>query len=79
MLYNYKMEDTFSDYPRFPKTMSVMRYNNIDERDKFADYKIKDDFKINSRIETIHDNKFLDDKFTNYKIYYKIYRKQCKR
>lgn len=48
--------------------MRNMRYNNLDECDKFADYKMKDTFKINSRKGIMYDNKFLnDDEITDYK------------
>lgn len=51
--------------------MRNMRYNNLDECDKFADYKMKDTFKLNSRISTIsgikHDIKLFEDKITDYK------------
>lgn len=73
MLYNYKMGDTFSDsYRRFTRIMSIMRYNNLDECDKFTDYKMKDTFKLNSRISTIsgikHYNKLFKDNFIDYKV-----------
>lgn len=48
--------------------MRNMRYNNLDEEDKFADYKMKDTFKINSRRGIMNDNKFLlNDEITDYK------------
>ena len=79
MLNNYRMGNTFSDSYKFTRNMFIMRYNNLDECDKFADYKMKDTFKLNSRISTIsgikHDNKLFEDKITDYK----IYRKQCER
>ena len=75
MLNNYKMEDTFSDSYRFTRAMINNRYI-LDECNKFcnkfADYKIKDRFKINSRISTIsgikHYNKLFEDKITDYKV-----------
>ena len=71
MLNNYKMEDTFSDSYRFTRAMINNRYI-LDECNKFADYKIKDGFKINSRISTIsgikHYNKLFEDKITDYKV-----------
>ena len=62
---------TFSNFYKFTRVMRNMRYNNLDECDKFADYKMKDTFKINSRISTIsgikHDIKLFEDKITDYK------------
>lgn len=59
---------TFSNFYKFTRVMRNMRYNNLDECDKFADYKMKDTFKINSRKGIMYDNKFLnDDEITDYK------------
>ena len=70
MLNNYKMKDTFSDsYRRFTRIMSIMRYNNLDECDKFTDYRIgiKNTFKIKPIKRIMYDNKFLNDEITDYK------------
>lgn len=68
MLYNYKMRSTFSDYSRFPKIMTHMRYVH-EEYDNFTDYRIgiKNTFKINPRKRIMYDNKFLNDEITDYK------------
>lgn len=59
---------TFNFY-KFTRVMRNMRYNNLDEEDKFADYKMKDTFKINSRRGIMYDNKFLlNDEITDYKL-----------
>lgn len=59
---------TFSNFYKFTRVMRNMRYNNLDEEDKFADYKMKDTFKINSRRGIMNDNKFLlNDEITDYK------------
>lgn len=66
---------TFSNFYKHARVMTINRYI-IDEYDKITDYReIKNTFKINSRNTGImHDNKFLNDEITDYKI-----EKRCSR
>ena len=64
---------TFSNSYKFVRGMINNRYI-LEEYDKFTDYKkyAKNTFKRNSSISGImHDNKLLNDKITDYKIYRK--------